>query len=160
MSNPLVVLLAEDTDHDVRAMRRCWDEIGTQHVLRVVRDGAECLDYLLRRGEYESPESSPRPGLLLLDINMPRVDGMEVLRRIKATPGLKRLPVVILTSGDIGVHIEESYDLGASAFFTKPLGRANLLAFLETLIRFWEAAYLPDVPVAEKSLQPERFQSP
>lgn len=141
---PFVVLMAEDSEHDVRAVQRVWTKSGIRNPLVVVKDGEECLDYLLRRGEYENPEQSPRPGVLLLDINLPKVDGFEVLNRIKQTPGLKRMPVVMLTTSSRDEDRTRSYDLGANAYMTKPVGMEKLTQTLLAFNVFWQLVNLPE----------------
>ncbi len=143
---PFVVLLAEDSEHDIRAARRVWAKNEIRNPLRVVQDGEECLDYLLRRGAYESPESSPRPGVLLLDLNLPKVDGFEVLAQVRADPKLRRLPVVVLSTSDRAADINRCYDLGANAFLSKPFGMDNLSHCLAGFNSFWEMVGLPDEP--------------
>ena len=140
----LVVLMAEDSEHDIRAVQRIWKKKGIRNPLRIVKDGEECMEYLLREGRYSDPESSPRPGVLLLDINLPRMNGFEVLRQIKQTPILKRLPVVILTTSSEQEDMALSYDLGANAFLTKPLGMDNLSSALMAFNLFWELVQLPE----------------
>ena len=140
----LVVLMAEDSEHDIRAVQRIWKKKGIRNPLRIVKDGEECMEYLLREGRYSDPESSPRPGVLLLDINLPRMNGFEVLRQIKQTPILKRLPVVILTTSSEQEDMALSYDLGANAFLTKPLGMDNLGSILVAFNLFWELVRLPE----------------
>lgn len=142
--SPFIVLMAEDSEHDVRAVRRVWERSAIRNPLRVVRNGQECLDYLLRRGDYADPSSSPRPGILLLDLNMPLVDGFEVLRSIKEIPGLRRMPVVVLTTSSRDEDLARSYDLGANAYMTKPVGMEKLGEALERLHLFWELVELPD----------------
>lgn len=142
--NPFIVLMAEDSEHDIRAVRRVWNRSGIRNELRIVKDGEECLNYLLRQGEYEDPASSPRPGVLLLDINLPKVDGFEVLHRIKDTPGLKRMPVVMLTTSSRDEDRLRSYDLGANAYMTKPVGMERLTQTLLAFNVFWELVALPE----------------
>lgn len=139
-----VVLLAEDSEHDIRAIQRVWERNAIPNPLRVVKDGAECMDYLLRRGPYERPEESPWPGLLLLDINLPKLNGFEVLEQLRATPRLRRLPVVVLTTSDREEDMNRSYDLGANAFVTKPVGVYELGRLLSSVSAFWGLAGLPD----------------
>lgn len=143
---PFVVLMAEDSEHDVRAVQRVWVRSGIRNALIVVKDGEECMDYLLRRGKFENPEASPRPGVLLLDINLPKVDGFEVLHRIKETPGLKRMPVVMLTTSSRDEDRLRSYDLGANAYMTKPVGMEKLTQTLLAFNVFWQLVSLPDPP--------------
>ena len=138
------VLLAEDSEHDIRAVERVWVRKAIRNPLCVVRDGAECLDYLLRRGLYGDVQRHPRPGVVLLDINLPKWDGFEVLRQIKETPGLRRLPVIMLTTSSRIEDVHRSYDLGANAYITKPAGIENLSKVLLTINTFWELAGLPD----------------
>jgi len=141
---PFVVLMAEDSEHDIRAARRVWDKNAIRNPLVVVKDGQECVDYLFRQGAYSDPASAPRPGVLLLDVNLPKLNGFEVLRRIKETPGLKRLPVVILTTSSRDEDMVRSYDLGASAFMTKPVGLEKLSQALLAFNVFWELTGLPE----------------
>ena len=144
IAKPFVVLMAEDSEHDIRAVERVWKKHAIPHRLEVVHDGAECMDYLLRRGNFSDGASLPRPGVLLLDINMPRMDGLEVLRQIRASPELRRLPVVILTTSRRKEDIEAGYDLGANAYIQKPVGMENLSRTLQAINVFWESAELPD----------------
>lgn len=141
---PFVVLMAEDSEHDVRAVQRVWSRSGIRNPLVVVKDGEECLDYLLRRGAYADPDRSPKPGVLLLDINLPKVDGFEVLSRIKQTPGLKRMPVVMLTTSSRDEDRIRSYDLGANAYMTKPVGMEKLTQTLLAFNVFWQLVALPE----------------
>lgn len=143
---PFCVLMAEDSEHDVRAVQRVWNKSGIRNPLVVVKDGEECLDYLLHRGSYADPASSPRPGVLLLDINLPKVDGFEVLERIKQTPGLRRMPVVVLTTSSRDEDRLRSYDLGANAYITKPVGMEKLTQALLAFNVFWELVSLPEPP--------------
>lgn len=141
--SPFVVLLAEDSEHDIRAVERIWQKNEFRNPLKIVRDGAECLDYLLRQGRFSDPETSPWPGVLLLDINLPKCDGFEVLRRIKESPRLRRLPVVMLTTSDNEEDVRSSYELGANAYLPKPVGSENLSKALLAFNLFWETARLP-----------------
>ncbi len=136
--------MAEDSEHDIRAVQRVWSKSGIRNGLVVVRDGAQCLDYLFRNGDYKDPGKSPRPGALLLDINLPKVDGFEVLKRIKETPGLKRMPVVMLTTSSREEDRIRSYDLGANAYMTKPVGIEKLTQTLVAFNVFWELVSQPE----------------
>jgi len=112
--------------------------------LRFVEDGEELLDYLYHRGKYEPPGSSPTPGLILLDLNMPRKDGREALREIKADPDLRRVPVVVLTTSKAEEDIYRTYDLGANSFITKPVSFEGLVAVMRDIGRYWiEIVELP-----------------
>jgi CheY-like chemotaxis protein len=127
------VLLVEDSEHDILAIRRIWNRLQIQHSLTIVKDGKECLDYLFRCGQYADPEKSPVPRVLLLDLNMPKLDGFDVLDRIKSTPGLCRLPVIILTTSSRSEDVNRAYDLGANIYLSKPAGVQNLTELLVTL---------------------------
>lgn len=112
--------------------------------LRFVQDGAELLDYLGHRGRYADPASSPRPGIILLDLNMPRMDGREALREIKADPDLRRIPVVVLTTSKAEEDIYRTYDLGANSFITKPVSFEGLVSVMREIGRYWiEIVELP-----------------
>ena len=116
----LVVLLADDDDDDTLFMTEAFQKTEQcQHFYRV-RDGEELMDYLLHRGAFENPVSSPRPTLILLDLNMPRMDGREALRAIKSHPDLRMIPTVILSTSRADEDIAETYGLGANSFIQKP----------------------------------------
>ncbi|SRR5581483_6494684 len=140
---PFVILMAEDDKHDILATERAWEENGITNPLYIVRNGEECLDYLYQRGRYSDPATAPRPGILLLDINMPKMDGLAVLQRIRADPQLHRLPVIVLTTSKAEEDMMRSYDLGVNAYVVKPLGFANFSAAVKTIQLFWELVELP-----------------
>jgi len=141
---PFVVLMAEDNEHDVVATRRAWKKNNIANPLHIVRDGEECLDYLHQRGKYSEPGSAPRPGILLLDIKMPKMDGLAVLKHIREDAGLHRLPVVILTTSKAEEDRVKSYDLGANAYITKPIGFQNFAEAVRTINLFWALVELPE----------------
>ena len=139
-----VVLMAEDNQHDIVATKRAWKENNIANPLYIVRDGEECLDYLHQRGKYSEPGSAPRPGILLLDIKMPKMDGLAVLKQIREDQKLHRLPVVILTTSKAEEDRLKSYDLGANAYIVKPVGFQNLAGAVRTINLFWELVELPE----------------
>ena len=112
------VLLVEDDDGDVLMTREAFEHHKIRNHLHVVRDGEEALQFLRREGEYED---APRPGLVLLDLNLPRRDGREVLAEMKSDPELRVIPVVVLTTSEAEEDILRSYDLHANAYVTKPV---------------------------------------
>jgi CheY-like chemotaxis protein len=138
-----VVLMAEDNEHDIVATKRAWKKNNILNPLRIVNDGEECLDYLYQRGQYSAPDAAPKPGLLLLDLNMPKIDGLEVLKQIRAEPQLHRLPVVILTTSQLEEDRLRSYDLGANAYIRKPVGFEAFCEALTTINLFWQLVELP-----------------
>ncbi|MBP1697695.1 MAG: two component system response regulator, partial [Deltaproteobacteria bacterium] len=115
------ILLVEDDRGDQELTRRALDEGKIRNDLRIVEDGEEALAYLFRRGKYKDPATSPRPDLLLLDLNLPRVDGREVLEQIRADSKLRRMAVVVLTTSRQEEDILRSYELGCNSFITKPV---------------------------------------
>lgn len=133
----ITILLAEDDADDRLLVKEALAEGRVLNELRSVEDGEELLDYLRRRGRYADPETSPRPGLVLLDLNMPRKDGREALREIKADPDLKRIPVVVMTTSKAEEDILRSYDLGASSYITKPVTFERLVELMKVLGRYW-----------------------
>jgi two-component system response regulator len=143
MTNLLPILLAEDSKHDVMAVKRAWKQHAIPNELFVVRDGEECLDYLHKRGKYTPPEEAPFPGVLLLDINMPKVNGLDVLRHIRNDPDLKRLPVVVLTTSKRDEDLLESYDLNVNAYVAKPLHFDEFSAAINTIYQFWKIVEQP-----------------
>jgi len=137
-NKPFVVLMAEDDEHDIMATKRAWKKHGIVNPLYVVSDGEECLDFLYRRGKYSDPKSAPRPGILLLDINMPKMDGLTVLKHIREDPDLPHMFVVILTTSKGEEDRMRSYDMGANAYIVKPVGLENFSEAVRALSLFWE----------------------
>lgn len=139
-----VILLADDDPGDQELTRRALQEDVVRADLRVVCDGAEALDYLLRRGQYEAPEQSPRPDLILLDLNMPKVSGRQVLERLKEYPELDHIPVVVLTTSSQEEDILRSYDLGCNSYITKPVNLNRFINVVRELGHYWfELVALP-----------------
>ncbi len=143
-ARPIVILLADDDEEDRMLAADALEESRVVNDLRFVEDGEELLDYLWHRGRYADPGSSPTPGLILLDLNMPRKDGREALREIKADPELRRIPVVVLTTSKAEEDIYRTYDLGANSFITKPVSFEGLVAVMRDIGRYWiEIVELP-----------------
>ena len=130
------ILLAEDSAQDVELTLSALAENNLANSVEVVRDGAEALDYLHRRGRYAGRENG-NPVLLLLDLKMPRVDGLEVLREVKADPRLRTIPVVILTSSREEQDVVRSYELGVNAYVVKPVEFDQFLRAVRDLGLFW-----------------------
>ena len=133
----ITILLAEDDADDRLLVKEALAEGRVLNDLRAVEDGEELLDYLRRQGRYADPEESPRPGLVLLDLNMPRKDGREALREIKADPDLKRIPVVVMTTSKAEEDVLRSYDLGANSYVTKPVTFERLVELMKVMGRYW-----------------------
>ena len=146
MSNPrpITILLADDDPDDRMLAQEALEENRLANDLHMVQDGEELLDYLYRRGRYADPASSPRPGLILLDLNMPRMDGREALRVLKGDPDLKQIPVVVLTTSKAEEDIYRTYNLGVNSFISKPVSFEGLVEVTRALGRYWfEIVELP-----------------
>ncbi|CAN5456041.1 response regulator [soil metagenome] len=131
------ILLADD-DEDDRLLTR--DALAESHLLNpldMVEDGEELMNYLHRRGPYAKLSDKPQPGLILLDLNMPRKDGREALKEIKSDPQLRRIPVVVLTTSRSDEDIIRSYDLGVNSFITKPVTFESMVELLQQLGKYW-----------------------
>jgi len=133
----VVILMADDDEDDCLMAREALEEARICNELRFVKDGEELMDYLRREGRYADPSSSPRPGLILLDLNMPRKDGREALKEIKTDPDLRRIPVVVLTTSKAEEDILKTYDLGVNSFITKPVTFEGLVQVMKTLAEYW-----------------------
>ncbi|MEX0746590.1 MAG: response regulator [Rhodothermales bacterium] len=143
-SESKVILLAEDDADDRMLVTRVLEKELLVSDVRTVWNGEELMDYLHQRGKFEKPEDSPRPALILLDLNMPRKDGREALQEIKVSPDLRLIPVVVLTTSNSDVDVEQSYMNGANAYITKPARFAELAAAFKVLYKFWfEVVRLP-----------------
>jgi CheY-like chemotaxis protein len=139
------ILLADDNENDVELTRRALAQYKLANEIVVVRDGAEALDFLFRRGAY-SARSGTNPLVILLDIKMPKVTGIEVLEKIKADAQLKTIPVVMLTSSRQGPDVEECYRFGANAYVVKPVDFQQFVDAVKTIGQFW--AVINEVPGA------------
>jgi CheY-like chemotaxis protein len=138
------VLMADDDEEDCMLLQEAWEECMLADELRFVSDGEELLDYLHGRGDYTDPGSAPRPGLILLDLNMPRKDGREALAEIKEDAELRKIPIVVLTSSADEEDVLRSYDLGVSSYCTKPVTFEKLVDLVRALGRYWfEIVELP-----------------
>jgi CheY-like chemotaxis protein len=142
---PIVILYAEDDEEDRMLMKDALEESRLTNVLHMVEDGEEMMEYLYRRGKYSELNNMPLPGLILLDLNMPRKDGREALKEIKGHPYLRRIPVVVLTTSKAEEDILRTYDLGVSGFIVKPVTFESLVDVIKTLGKYWfEIVELPN----------------
>ena len=137
MNRRITILMAEDDEEDRMLVKEAWEESMLANDLHFVTNGEELMDYLHRRGKYTSPDDSPRPGLILLDLKMPKKDGLESLKEIKSHPELRKIPVVVLTSSKAEQDIVASYDLGASSYITKPVTFEKLVETMKALGKYW-----------------------
>lgn len=144
-SNSKVILLAEDDADDRMLVQRVLENELEFNDVRSVWNGEELMDYLKRRGPFADPETSPRPSLILLDLNMPRKDGREALVEIKSDPELRRIPIVVLTTSNSENDVEQSYSAGVNAYITKPPRFSDMVAAFKALHEFWfEVVRLPE----------------
>jgi CheY-like chemotaxis protein len=141
---PVVILLADDDEEDLQMTIEALSESRLGNDLRVARDGEELMDYLLHRGAYADPADAPAPGLILLDLNMPKKDGREALREIKTNAALRKIPVIVLTTSKAEEDIFRSYDLGVNSFISKPVTFAGLAEAMKVVGQYWfEIVELP-----------------
>lgn len=133
----IMILMADDDPDDRIMTKEALEENFLLNDLRFVEDGAELMDYLKRRGKYSNPDNSPRPGVILLDLNMPKKDGRECLREIKSDDELKSIPVIVLTTSKAEEDILRTYDLGVNSFVTKPVTFMELVEVMKNLGSYW-----------------------
>lgn len=142
--DPIVILMADDDDDDFLLTQKALKESKLLNTLIRVKDGEELTDYLYMRGDYNE-SNTKRPGVILLDLNMPRKDGREALKEIKSDPDLREIPVVVFTTSKAEEDIYRSYKLGVNSFITKPVTFENLINVMQTLGRYWfEIVELPN----------------
>ena len=132
-----VILLAEDDPGDQELIRRAFEKSQIRNQLIVVDNGQEVFEYLHSQGRFSGHQPPPRPDLILLDLNMPKLDGKEVLKRLKQSPALHHIPVVVLTTSRHNEDIIRSYDLGANSYITKPLKMEHLVDVVKKLSVYW-----------------------
>jgi two-component system, response regulator len=140
------ILLVEDNTSDVELTKRAFVKSNISNELFVVEDGQEALDYLFCRGGYSEREPTDLPALVLLDLKLPKIAGLEVLRQIRSVPLTKRLPVVILTSSKEEVDIARSYDLGVNSYVQKPVDFQQFANAIKTLGLYWLIINEPPPP--------------
>lgn len=150
----VTILMADDDDDDCLLAKEALAESRLANNLHFVRDGEELMDYLYQRGQYAELIDSPRPGVILLDLNMPKKDGREALKEIKADPHLRQIPIVVLTTSKAEEDIYRSYDLGANSFISKPVTFGSLVEVMKTLGKYWfEIVELPLEGIRERHEQ-------
>ena len=139
-----VILVVEDNPDDYEATERALKKSGIRNEIRHCVDGDDALDYLFREGEYSDPEDSPRPGLILLDLNLPGTDGREVLHELKSDEKLRNIPVIVLTTSTDERDIEACYAAGANSYMNKRINLVEFVQAIQRLTDFWlEIAILP-----------------
>ena len=145
-AKPITILMADDDADDRRLTQEALEEGRLINEVCFVNNGEELMDYLRRQGKFAPPAETPRPGLILLDLNMPRKDGRTVLQEIKSDPDLRQIPVVVLTTSKSDEDVFKSYDLGVNSYIVKPVTFEALVDILQTLEKYWfEIVELPPV---------------
>jgi CheY-like chemotaxis protein len=148
-SKPIAILIAEDDSEDQMLTQEAFAHSRLTNPVYFVENGEELMDYLRNANGYENPEAYPRPGLILLDLNMPRKDGREALREIKSDQQLRHIPVVVLTTSKAEEDIIRSYQLGVNSFITKPVRFDALVEVVQTLGKYWfQIVELPEKTVS------------
>ena len=144
-ARPITILMADDDEEDRDLTREALERAHLTNQVRFVSDGQELVDYLRREGDYGEPDAdAPRPGIILLDLNMPKKDGREALAEIKSDPDLRRIPVVVLTNSSDEEDVIRSYNLVVNSFITKPVTFGSLVEVMAAWGRYWfEIVELP-----------------
>jgi CheY-like chemotaxis protein len=142
---PITILICDDDEDDQALTKQALEDAHISNALMFVEDGEQLLDYLNQRGVYAGEKGlAPRPGLILLDLNMPRMDGREALQRIKSDPALRDIPIVVLSTSSADQDIVRSYQMGVNSFITKPVTFTGLVEAMNVLGRYWlEIVELP-----------------
>jgi CheY-like chemotaxis protein len=133
-SNRFPILLAEDNPDDILIIKRAWSKGLIKNMLYIVNNGEEALEFLYKQGEYSN---APTPGLMLLDLKMPRVDGFEVLKTVKQDAKLKQLPIIVLTTSNREMDIQRAFNLGCNSYILKPVDYEKFLVAVETIQKYW-----------------------
>jgi CheY-like chemotaxis protein len=155
-----VVLMADDDLDDVILVRKALQECNCDVDFRSVEDGEEAIEYLTGEGRYKEPGSAPRPSLILLDVDMPRKDGLQTLQEIRNNPEIRTIPVVVLTTSRDRDLMLRIYKLGGSAFITKPTVYKDIIKALDRLCAYWfQTVSLPDKMAGESSIPDGRIES-
>ena len=148
-AKPITILMADDDPDDRLLSKEALDEARLANVLNFVEDGEELMDYLFQRGKF-TEENAPRPGLILLDLNMPKKDGRQALKEIKTDPSLRMIPIVVLTTSKAEEDILRTYELGVNSYITKPVTFDGMVNVMNSLGKYWfEIVELPGVNSTE-----------
>ncbi len=144
-NNKLILfLIAEDDPEDRMLITDAIQDANIEYPFEFVEDGEELINYLHRQGKYENLKNSPLPGLIFLDLNMPKINGLEVLSEINKYPRFKRIPIIILTTSQEDDDIHKAYNLGVNSYITKPLSFEKLVDYMKTITKYWiEIAQIP-----------------
>ena len=137
VGEPLVILLVEDNDAHAELVLRSMKDHRVANIIYHANDGEKALNFLFHRDQYKEMKTSPRPNLILLDLRLPRVDGLQVLKTIKETPNLKEIPVVVLTSSDAEKDVISSYGYNANGYVVKPLDFKKFLQLMQDIGGYW-----------------------
>ena len=143
---PITILMADDDPGDRVLAAEAMKDARLINDLRFVENGEELMDYLHTRGKFAAPAQAPRPGLILLDLNMPRKDGRTVLKELKNTPALHNIPIAVLTTSEDDADVYRSYDLGVNSYIVKPVTFEAIVDTLQTLEKHW--FQIVELPVA------------
>ena len=143
-AKPIIVLYADDDPEDRMLVKDAWEESRLANELHFVEDGEELMEYLNRRGKYADMVNTPLPGMSLLDLNMPKMDGREALKHIKSDPTLRMIPTVVLTTSKAEEDVLRAYNLGVNSFIVKPVTFQSLVELTLAFSRYWfEIVQLP-----------------
>ena len=134
---PAEILLVEDNLDDVEITLRAFRKVRVANTVHVVRDGQEALDFLFREGDYSDRADAPQPDVILLDLNLPKVNGLEVLHKIRASDGLSTIPIIVLTVSERQEDVRKSYKLGANTYITKPMDFEKFVHAMDILDEYW-----------------------
>lgn len=138
MSEKIVnILLVEDNPDDIKITERALERGKVLNKLYVVRDGQEALDFLYHKGDYSDPQKAPRPGLILLDINLPKLNGIDVLKKVKSDEKLRRIPIIMLTVSKRDEDVVRSYDLGVNSYIVKPVEFDKFVETIKNIELYW-----------------------
>lgn len=137
MGEPLRILLVEDNQDHAKIVKRSFKDHQVANDIVHVGDGQAAVDYLFRRGEYSDPKKSPRPHVIVLDLRLPKLDGLEVLKQVKKSAELRRVPVVVLTSSEAEQDVAMAYDYHANSYLVKPLDFGKFTGLMKDLGFYW-----------------------
>jgi CheY-like chemotaxis protein len=137
MNLHIPILIADDDEDDRYLLKSAFEDCQFENPLFYAENGVEVMDYLLRRNKYQNEEEYPLPGLIFLDLNMPKKDGREALKEIKQHPELRSIPVIVMTTSKAELDIHISYQNGANCYVTKPVSFEQLVSVVQIMGRFW-----------------------